>query len=139
MTLVIAINFIIFKIYSAKKFLFCKNKMTGRIKNISEKIKSSPLISGNSPNVNAILLLLFAAYFIVGADLSKEIARERGEFKFFQGILTESNPIDSFEYLDFLIAAQPVIGEVGLVHFIPPKNDVTELYSGRAPPENPPD
>lgn len=110
--------------------------MTGIFKNITDRIKTCPVFSGNSPNVNAILILFFAAYFVVGADLSKEIARERGEFKFFQGILTESNTIDSFEYLDFLIAAQPIIGKVGHESIIPPKNDVTKLCRGRAPPEN---
>jgi hypothetical protein len=108
--------------------------MTGPFKNITEKISSSPIISGNSPNVNTILLLLLVSYFIVGADLSKEMARERGEFKFFAGILTESNTVDSFAYLDFMLIDPPVVGEVIYIHFSPPLSDVAETNRSRAPP-----
>ena len=103
-------------------------------RNIAEKINSSPIVSGNSPNVNTILLLLFVSYFVVGADLSKEMARERGEFKFFSGILTESNTVDTFAYLDLMHIDPPVIGEIIFIDFSPPINDVVELNRSRAPP-----
>ncbi len=106
-------------------------------RNISKSLSSSPLISWNSPNVNTILFLLLVSYFIVGADLSKEIASERGEFKFFAGILTESNTVDSFAYLDFMLIDPPVIGEVIYIHFGPPLSDVAETNRSRAPPFNP--
>lgn len=104
------------------------------IKNITGKIKSSPLISGNSPKMNTLLLLLLISYFVVGADLSKEIARERGEFKFFTAILSGSNTVDTFAYLDFMLIDPPVIGEVIQIHFSPPISEVIEPYSSRAPP-----
>lgn len=103
-------------------------------KNITGKISSSPIISGNSSNVNTILILLLVSYFVVGADLSKEMARERGEFKFFAGILTESNTVDTFAYLDFMLIDPPVIGEVFYIHFNPPISEVVELNRSRAPP-----
>jgi len=83
--------------------------------------------------VNSILLLLLISYFVVGADLSKEIARERGEFKFFTAILSESNTVDSFAYLDFMLIDPPVIGEIIHIHFTPQTSDVIELYRSRAP------
>lgn len=104
------------------------------IKNITGKIKSSPLISWNSPKINSLLLLLLISYFVVGADLSKEIARERGEFKFFTAIISNSNTVDTFAYLDFMLIDPPVIGEVIHIHFSPPTSDVIEPYSSRAPP-----
>lgn len=99
-----------------------------------EKLKSSPVFAENSSSVNSILLLFFISYFIVGADLSKEIARERGEFKFFASILTQSNTVDTFSYLDFLITDPPVIGEIQLINIISSVSNVEELYRGRAPP-----
>lgn len=101
------------------------------------KLKTSSVFAENSSTVNSILLLFFISYFIVGADLSKEIARERGEFKFFAGILTQSNTVDIFSYLDFLITDPPVIGELQLINIIPSVNNVEELYSGRSPPTLP--
>ena len=94
------------------------------------------MISGNSSNVNTILILLLVSYFVVGADLSKEMARERGEFKFFAGILTESNTVDTFAYLDFMNIDPPVIGEIKFIHFTPPISDVVEINRSRAPPFN---
>lgn len=98
------------------------------------KLKSSTIFTENSSTVNSILFLFFISYFIVGADLSKEIARERGEFKFFAGILTQSNTVDTFSYLDFLIIDPPVIGEIQLINIIPSVSNVEELYRGRSPP-----
>lgn len=98
------------------------------------KIKTSPFISENSRTVNSILFLFIVSYFIVGADLSKEIARERGEFKFFAGILTQSNTVDTFAYLDFLTVDPPVIGEVGELLLITPRNDVIDFPKNKAPP-----
>jgi hypothetical protein len=104
------------------------------LKNIAGKFKSSPVFSENSPKVNTFLFLLIVSYFVVGADLSKEIARERGEFKFFAAILTQSNTVDTFSYLDYLLVDPPIIGEVINLLFIPPTGDITELHRSRAPP-----
>ncbi len=108
--------------------------MINFFKNIIGKIKTSPFNSENSRTVNSILFLLFVSYFIVGADLSKEIARERGEFKFFAGILTNSNTVDTFAYLDFLTVNPPVVGEVRLLHLITPGNYVIDFPKNKAPP-----
>ena len=112
--------------------------MLKSLKNIAGKLKSSPVFSENSPKVNTFLLLLLISYFVVGADLSKEIARERGEFKFFAAVLTESNTVDTFAYLDFMAVDLPLIGEIVHTLFIPPTSDVVELHRSRAPPQNPP-
>ncbi len=106
--------------------------MTRIIKNISGRIKSSQYFIENSRPVDSILILLFLAFFIVGADLSKELAK--GEFVFFACILTETQTIDSFTIFDLLIFDPPVIGVIGEINFIPPVGEVAELYRGRAPP-----
>jgi hypothetical protein len=103
--------------------------------NISGKIDSSPAIAQNSRSVNLILFLFLISYFIVGADLSKEIARERGEFKFFTAILTSSQTVDTFFYLDYLVTDPPLVGKVIDENFIPKQFDDAEPYRSRAPPQ----
>jgi len=100
--------------------------------NIARKIKSTPLFVNNSRAVDWILILLFVSFFVVGADLTKEMAK--GEFVFFACILTETQTIDTFSIFDALKIDPPIIGVVNVLSFIPPKSDVTEIYRGRAPP-----
>ena len=103
--------------------------------NIWQRIKSSLLPPGLSPSVKAILILFYVSIFTVGIDLSKDMAK--GEFEYFEGVLTETQTIDTFAYLDFMVIDPPVIGEAQEVHYIPPTSDVAELYQSRAPPINP--
>ena len=103
--------------------------------NLARKIKSTPLFKGNSRTVDYILILLFVSFFVVGADLTKEMAK--GEFIFFACILTETQTIDFNEIIDSLKIDPPVIGLISILNFIPPKSDVSEIYRGRAPPEEP--
>lgn len=103
--------------------------------NIAKKIKSTPLFRQNSRPVDWILILLFVSFFVVGADLTKEMAK--GEFVFFACILTETQTIDTFSIYDALKFDPPVIGVVSVLRFIPPKSDVSEIYLGRAPPLSP--
>lgn len=105
------------------------------IKNTKGKIKNSQYFIENSRTVDWILILLFVSFFVVGADLTKEMAK--GEFVFFACILTETQILDTNAIYDFLKIDPPVVGVVNIVNFIPPKSDVSELYRGRAPPELP--
>jgi len=102
------------------------------IGNIKRKIKSSQFFIENSRTVDWILILLFVSFFVVGADLTKEMAK--GEFIFFACILTETQTVDTNAIYDFLKFDPPVVGVINIVKFIPPKSDVSELYRGRAPP-----
>lgn len=83
-------------------------------------------------SVKVILILFYLSTFTVGIDLSKDMAK--GEFEFFEGVLTGSVTIDTFAYLDFLVIDPPIIGEIIKLNFIPPSSDVVEVYRGRAPP-----
>lgn len=112
-----------------------KRKLIKLIKNISGRIRSSRLFNGNSSAVDAILILLFISFFVVGADLTKELAK--GEFVFFACILTETQTVDTFVIFDSLFYNPPVIGVIAELNFIPPKSDVSELYRGRDPPALP--
>lgn len=103
--------------------------------NTVKKIKSTPLFIQNSRAVDWILVLLFVSFFVVGADLTKEMAK--GEFVFFACILTETQTIDTFSVYDALKFNPPIIGVVSVLRFIPPKSDVSEIYLGRAPPISP--
>ncbi len=85
--------------------------------------------------VDAILILLFISFFVVGADLTKEMAK--GEFIFFACILTETQTADAAAIIDSLKIDPPVIGVINTISFVPPKSDVSEIYRGRAPPELP--
>ena len=105
------------------------------IKNISGRIKSSRFFNENSSAVDAILVLFFISFFVVGADLTKELAK--GEFVFFACILTETQTTDAAAILDSLKIDPPVIGVINIISFFPPKSDVSEIYRGRAPPELP--
>ena len=109
--------------------------MLRTIGNIKSRIKSTPLFQENSGIVDAILILLFISFFVVGADLTKEMAK--GEFIFFACILTETQTADAAAIIDSLKIDPPVIGVINFVNFIPPKSDVSEIYRGRAPPELP--
>lgn len=103
--------------------------------NIARKIKSTPLFCENSKIVDNILILLFVSFFVVGADLTKEMAK--GEFIFFACILTETQTIDFNEIIDSLKFDPPIIGLISFLNFIPPQSDVSEIYRGRAPPADP--
>lgn len=105
------------------------------IGNIRRKIKSTPLFVENSGLVDALLILLFISFFVVGADLTKEMAK--GEFVFFACILTETQTADAAAIIDSLKIDPPVIGVISIISFVPPKSDVSEIYRGRAPPELP--
>lgn len=105
------------------------------IGNIKKRIKSTPLFFENSGIVDAILILLFVSFFVVGADLTKEMAK--GEFIFFACILTETQTADAAEIIDSLKIDPPVIGMINFINFVPSKSDVSEIYRGRAPPELP--
>ena len=99
------------------------------------KIKSSPLIAENTAGINVFLFLFLLSYFVVGADFSKDIADERGEFQGFCGILEESNTIDVLSYIDYLKTDQPVIGEASVfIQFIE-DNDLASLTTNRGPPQ----
>ena len=108
-------------------------KLVRFFKNTSNRIKSTPLFKHNSRPVDWILVLLFVSFFVVGADLTKEMAK--GEFVFFACILTETQTIDTFAVYDALKFDPPVLGVVSVLGFIPPKSDVSEIYRGRAPPQ----
>lgn len=101
----------------------------------ARKIKSTPLFLENSGMVDSILISLFVSFFVVGADLTKEMAK--GEFIFFACILTETQTADAAAIINSLKIDPPVIGVINFVNFIPPKSDVSEIYRGRAPPELP--
>lgn len=109
--------------------------MLRKIGNIKRRIKSTPLFRENSGIVDTILILLFISFFVVGADLTKEMAK--GEFIFFACILTESQTADAAAIIDSLKIDPPIIGVINFVNFIPPKSDVSEIYRGRAPPALP--
>lgn len=103
--------------------------------NIIKRIKNAPLFRDNSRVVDAIIISLFSAYFIVGFDLSKEMAK--GEFIFFACILTESQEANAAAYFESMIFDPPLLGIVLTLQFIPQTSDVNHQYSGRAPPELP--
>ena len=109
--------------------------MINKIIKINQWLKSTPLFRENSRTVDYILILLFVSFFVVGADLTKEMAK--GEFIFFACILTETQTIDFNEIIDSLKIDPPVIGLICIFNFIPPKSDVSEIYRGRAPPTDP--
>ncbi|HMQ99406.1 MAG TPA: hypothetical protein PKE39_10315 [Ignavibacteria bacterium] len=109
--------------------------MLSKISEIKIRIKSTPLFRENSGTVDAILILLLVSFFVVGADLTKEMAK--GEFIFFACILTETQTADAAAILNSLKIDPPVIGVISIISFIPPKSDGSEIYRGRAPPELP--
>lgn len=100
---------------------------------IIKRIKSTLLFSENSRIVDAILISLFAAYFIVGFDLSKEMAK--GEFIFFACILTNSQEANSAAFLETMIFDPPFLGVVNTLQYFPQIDDFNQLYRSRAPPE----
>lgn len=105
------------------------------LKNIAGKIKSSPYIEGNTTQVNLFLLLLIISFFTVGADLSKEMASEKGEVEFFAAVLDESVSTDSFAYLDHLKSDAPLLGclQTDLIQYF--SCEFISLANGRSPPE----
>ncbi len=103
--------------------------------NIVKRLRSTPLFRGNSRLVDAIIISLFSAYFIVGFDLSKEMAK--GEFIFFACILTDSQEANTAAYFESMIFDPPLLGIVLTIYNIPQTCDVNNQYRGRAPPELP--
>ncbi|KXK54256.1 MAG: hypothetical protein UZ05_CHB002000908 [Chlorobi bacterium OLB5] len=87
----------------------------------------------NSRIVDLIIISLFAAYFIVGFDLSKEMAK--GEFIFFACILSDSQEADTAAFFESMIFDLPLLGIILTSEFFPQQNDVNRLFRGRAPPE----
>lgn len=100
-----------------------------------QKIKELLVPPEYATSVKAILILFYLSTVTVGLDLGKDMAK--GEFEYFEGILTESKSIDTFALLDFLIIDPPVIGEIINLQFIPPTSDVVKPYLGRGPPKPP--
>lgn len=108
--------------------------MVRKRKNIGRKVFFIESLSGNASGVNAFLFLFFISYFIVGADLSKDMARDGSEFSDFCSVLEESNTIDVLSYLDHLKADPPLIGKASVfIQFIE-NNDQIALPHTRGPP-----
>lgn len=105
------------------------------IRNIGSSIKDSILPEYLPSSVKAILILFYISTFTVGIDLCKEMAK--GEFEFFESVLTESVTIDTLAYLDYMIVDPHFVDEVENLQFFPPSSDVEKPYNSRAPPASP--
>jgi hypothetical protein len=103
---------------------------------IPESIKKSKIIGDNSPSVNFLLFLIFISYFIVGADLCKEIAKERNEIEIINGTLEESIDLDIDSTLDFLKIDPPLIGESPEKELLFLFDFIYLIPKERAPPQN---
>jgi hypothetical protein len=102
------------------------------IQNNFERIKETILPESTPVSVKAILVLFYLSTFTVGIDLSKEMAK--GEFEFFESVLTESVTIDTLAYLDNMIIDPHFLDEVQNLQLFPPSSDVEKPYQSRAPP-----
>jgi hypothetical protein len=108
--------------------------LTNRKLNIYLYIKELPFIKGNSSSVNILIFLLVAAYFIVGHDLSKEMAKAKNEIGFFTSTLENSVHVDTTDILTLLEMIPPGM------YIIPPtspeiiNSDVQLFPPGRSPP-----
>lgn len=97
-----------------------------------QRIKQALVPPDYSSPVKAILILFYFSTVTVGLDLGKDMAK--GEFEYFEGILTESHSVDVSPIFDSLIIDPPIIGEILNLQFIPPTSDVVQPYLGRGPP-----
>ncbi len=93
------------------------------------------MISGNSAGVNAFLFLFFASYFIVGVDLSKDLAKGGDEFNLFCEVLEDTNTVDVLSYLDHLKTDPPLIGETSVFMQFIEDNDLASIPHTRGPPQ----
>jgi hypothetical protein len=109
--------------------------LISKVKNIRRKIASIGMLSGNSTGVNSFLFLFFISYFIVGADISKDIAKDGKEFSDFTSVLEESNTVDILSYIDQLKTDPPLIGEASVFIQLIENNDQISLPHTRGPPQ----
>jgi hypothetical protein len=91
-------------------------------------------IKENTPGVNALLFLFAVSYFIVGADLSKQMAAEKNEIGFFTATLENSVHADNSAVLSLFEKVPPESGIIPPISFIIQSNDVQLFPPGRSPP-----
>lgn len=108
--------------------------MDEKVVNTIYFLRNLPLFKGNPLSVNILLFLLISGYFIVGHDLSKEMAKEKNEIGFFLEALENSVHVDTTDILKLIETIPPGFF---IIPDITPKihNSDTELFPpGRAPP-----
>jgi len=98
-------------------------------------IKTSLFVAGNTRTVNLFLFLFAVSYFIVGADLCKEMAKENDEIGFFTATLANSVHVDNSAILS-LLERVPQQNEIlpSITYYIHSTNLVL-FPPGRSPPE----
>jgi len=100
-------------------------------------IKTSPFIYGNPRSVNIFLFLFVVSYFVVGADLCKEIAKEKDEIGFFIGVIEESLHVDSSLIIKLIDSVPQATEVLPPIVFSIHATDYELFPPGRSPPENP--
>lgn len=88
----------------------------------------------NSPAVNKLLFLLLISYFIVGADLGKEIAKDRDEIGFITAVIEESIHTDNSDILSLLECAPKVSENIPIESYQLHYSDFELFPPARSPP-----
>ncbi|HEY3252161.1 MAG TPA: hypothetical protein VGK25_13710 [Ignavibacteria bacterium] len=95
---------------------------------------TGPLFRDNPSSVNFLLVLFVVSYFIVGADLCKEMAKEKNEIGFITATLENSVHVDNTSILSLLEKVPPESGILPHVSFSIHTTDVGLFPPGRSPP-----
>lgn len=74
------------------------------------------------------------SFFVVGAELATDMARENGEISFFYEVLEDSHTTDNLSYLDYLKADLPIVGIMHIYDHFHQDIQFSTLHAGRAPP-----
>ena len=87
-----------------------------------------------TPNVKLFLILFTLSYFVVGADLCKEMAKEKDEIGFFTAIIEESIHVDNSSILILLETVPKVSESIPQVSYTIHSTDLELFPPARSPP-----
>jgi len=104
--------------------------------NLKSKVKSNTFIRDNPPSVNLFLILFVFSYFIVGADLCKEMAKEKNEIGFFTGIIENSVHSDNTLIHKFLETIPQESVKLPPLIFLIHSSDAENFPPARSPPDS---
>ena len=110
--------------------------MDEKVVNIIYYLRNIPIFKGNPLSVNVLLFLFISGYFIVGHDLSKEMAKEKNEIDFFLDSLENSVHTDTSDILILLETIPPGTYIVPAVSAKIYNSDLELFPPGRSPPES---
>jgi hypothetical protein len=103
-------------------------------RNLALRLNSYQFFRDNPPSVNTFLFLFAISYFVVGADLCKEMAKEKDEIGFFTGIIENSVHSDSSSVYRLLETIPQVEIKLPAIVFTIHSSDFELFPPARSPP-----